>query len=136
MAALAAHWAENGPEHRLLPRQITSTAVVSSSTASPSPVSSASTMSGFPDTKSKKSLVAKYVTEPLWNKLRKEETKTSGFTLSKAIACAVQFDNQHCGISAGDGDSILHGFRRCVRPSDPGVPRHLRGLQAHQRHGC
>jgi len=64
-----------------------------------------STMSGFPDIKSKHSLVAKYVTEPLWNKLSKEETKTSGFTLSKAIACAVQFDNQHCGIYAGDSDS-------------------------------
>ncbi|CAN0532249.1 unnamed protein product [Ectocarpus sp. 8 AP-2014] len=62
-------------------------------------------MSGFPDIKSKQSLVAKYVTEPLWNKLSKEETKTSGFTLSKAIACAVQFDNQHCGIYAGDSDS-------------------------------
>merc|ERR1712129_336858 len=48
---------------------------------------------------------AKYVTEPIWNKLGKEETKTSGFTLSKAIACAVQFDNQHCGIYAGDADS-------------------------------
>merc|ERR1712090_50191 len=62
-------------------------------------------MSGFPDIKSKHSLVAKYVTEPIWNKLSKEETKTSGFTLSKAIACAVQFDNQHCGIYAGDSDS-------------------------------
>ena len=62
-------------------------------------------MAGFPEIKSKKSLVAKYVTEPLWNKLSKEETKTSGFTLSKAIACAVQFDNQHCGIYAGDSDS-------------------------------
>ena len=62
-------------------------------------------MAGFPDIKSKQSLVAKYVTEPIWNKLGKEETKTSGFTLSKAIACAVQFDNQHCGIYAGDADS-------------------------------
>merc|ERR1712002_47128 len=32
-------------------------------------------------------------------------TKTAGFTLAKAIACAVQFDNQHCGIYAGDWDS-------------------------------
>merc|ERR1712096_138088 len=55
--------------------------------------------------KSKHSLVAKYVTEPLWEKLGKLETKTSQFTLSKAIACAVQFDNQHCGIYAGDRDS-------------------------------
>ena len=29
----------------------------------------------------------------------------AGFTLSKAIACAVEFDNQHCGIYAGDWDS-------------------------------
>ena len=29
----------------------------------------------------------------------------SGFTLSKAIACAVDFGNQHCGIYAGDWDS-------------------------------
>merc|ERR1711974_444246 len=32
-------------------------------------------------------------------------TKTSGFTLAQAISCAVQFDNQHCGIYAGDWDS-------------------------------
>jgi len=59
----------------------------------------------FPEIKSKHSLVAKYVTEPLWEKLSHIKTKTSGFTLSKAIACAVQFDNQHCGIYAGDWDS-------------------------------
>merc|ERR1712183_256929 len=59
----------------------------------------------FPEIKSKQSLVAKYVTEPLWEKLGKLETKTSQFTLSKAIACAVRFDNQHCGIYAGDWDS-------------------------------
>merc|ERR1712119_125380 len=62
-------------------------------------------MSDFPEIKSKQSLVAKYMTEPLWEKLGKMETKTSQFTLSKAIACAVQFDNQHCGIYAGDWDS-------------------------------
>merc|ERR1712211_103461 len=33
------------------------------------------------------------------------KTKTSGFTLGQAIACAVQFDDQHCGIYAGDADS-------------------------------
>ena len=31
----------------------------------------------------------------------------SGFTLAKAIACAVEFDNQHCGIYAGDEDSYI-----------------------------
>jgi len=63
-------------------------------------------MSGdFPDIKSKHSLVAKHVTKEKWDKLGPITTKTSGFTLAKAIACAVQFDNQHCGIYAGDWDS-------------------------------
>jgi len=59
----------------------------------------------FPEIKSKDSLVAKHVTEPVWAKLGDAKTETSGFTLSKAIACAVEFDNQHCGIYAGDWDS-------------------------------
>merc|ERR1711925_9538 len=59
----------------------------------------------FPEIKSKHSLVAKYVTQPIWEKLSRAVTKTSGFSLSQAIACAVQFDNQHCGIYAGDWDS-------------------------------
>jgi len=59
----------------------------------------------FPEIKSKHSLVAKYVTEPIWEKLNRAKTATSGFTLAKAIACAVEFNNQHCGIYAGDWDS-------------------------------
>jgi len=59
----------------------------------------------FPEIKSKHSLVAKYVTKPIWEKLSRAMTATSGFTLAKAIACAVEFDNQHCGIYAGDWDS-------------------------------
>ena len=59
----------------------------------------------MPEIKSKHSLVAKYVTAPLWEKLSKVVTATSGFTLAKAIACAVEFDDQHCGIYAGDWDS-------------------------------
>merc|ERR1712119_50453 len=59
----------------------------------------------FPEIKSKHSLVAKYVTQPIWDKLSRAVTKTSGFSLAQAIACAVQFDNQHCGIYAGDWDS-------------------------------
>ena len=43
----------------------------------------------FPDIKSKHSLVVKYVTEPLWEKL----------------SWAVQFENQHCRIYAGDWDT-------------------------------
>lgn len=49
--------------------------------------------------------MAKHVTKELWDKLSGIETKTSGFTLAKAIACAVEFDDQHCGIYAGDHDS-------------------------------
>jgi len=63
-------------------------------------------MSGeFPVIQSKHSLVAKHVTKERWDKVKDIVTKTSGFTLAKAIACAVQFDNQHCGIYAGDWDS-------------------------------
>merc|ERR1712088_871279 len=65
------------------------------------------TMAPFPDIKSKHSLVAKHVTEAKWAKLGDIVTKTSGFTLAKAIACAVEFDNQHCGIYAGDEDSYI-----------------------------
>merc|ERR1712109_351304 len=63
------------------------------------------TMSDFPTIKSTHSLVAKYVTKPVWEQLKGIKTKTSGFTLIQAIACAVEFDNQHCGIYAGDWDS-------------------------------
>merc|ERR1712096_50754 len=84
----------------------TQSSVLSVVVLSSSIVTSTDKMSdSFPEIKSKHSLVAKYVTEPLWEKLGKMETKTSQFTLSKAIACAVQFDNQHCGIYAGDWDS-------------------------------
>merc|ERR1712110_1010536 len=59
----------------------------------------------FPEIKSTHSLVAKHVTPELWAKLSGHKTATSGFTLAQAIACAVQFDDQHCGIYAGDEDS-------------------------------
>merc|ERR1712158_99837 len=59
----------------------------------------------FPKIQSTHSLVAKHVTEEKWKKLGGVKTATSGFTLGKAIACAVDFDNQHCGIYAGDWDS-------------------------------
>jgi len=59
----------------------------------------------FPTIKSKHSLVAKHVTEDKWKVLGGHKTATSGFTLGQAIACAVNFDDQHCGIYAGDEDS-------------------------------
>merc|ERR1712168_906368 len=74
--------------------------------SSPSAETSALKMSDpFPEIKSTHSLVAKYVTKPIWDKLSRAVTKTSGFTLAQAIACATEFDNQHCGIYAGDWDS-------------------------------
>lgn len=48
----------------------------------------------FPTIKSTHSLVAKHVTPELWEKLSGIKTKTSGFTLGQAIACAVEFDDQ------------------------------------------
>merc|ERR1711923_118855 len=65
------------------------------------------TMAEFPNIQSKHSLVAKHVTKEKWDKLSGIVTKTSGFTLAKAIACAVEFDNQHCGMYAGDEDSYI-----------------------------
>lgn len=59
----------------------------------------------FPNIQSKHSLVAKHVSEDKYKKLCNIKTKTSGFTLDQAIACAVEFDNQHCGIYAGDAES-------------------------------
>merc|ERR1712217_764901 len=59
----------------------------------------------FPLIKSTHSLVAKHVTPEKWSKLGGLSTKTSGFTLSQAIASAVEFDDQHSGIYAGDADS-------------------------------
>merc|ERR1711936_1204429 len=56
----------------------------------------------FPTIKSTHSLVAKHVTPEKWEKLGGIQTETCGFTLGKAIACAVEFDDQHCGIYAGD----------------------------------
>merc|ERR1712141_991603 len=73
----------------------------------PSSVYQAQTMAPFPEIKSTHSLTAKHVTKEKWDKLSGIVTKTSGFTLAKAIAVAVEFDNQHCGIYAGDEDSYL-----------------------------
>ena len=63
-------------------------------------------MSGeFPVIKSTHSLVAKHVTKERWDKVKDIQTKTCGFTIAKACACAIEFNNQHCGIYAGDWDS-------------------------------
>merc|ERR1712117_364573 len=61
----------------------------------------------FPSIRSTHSLVAKHVTEAKWSKLGGLKTPTTGFTLGQAIACAVEFDDQHCGIYAGDKDSYV-----------------------------
>merc|ERR1712156_1109921 len=65
----------------------------------------AQTNGPFPNIQSKHSLVASHVTKNVWEQLKGIKTKTSGFTLAQAIASAVEFDDQHCGIYAGDADS-------------------------------
>lgn len=60
--------------------------------------------SEMPEIKSKHSLVFKHLTPEMWAKLKDHKTATSGVTLEQCIACSIAFDNQHCGIYAGDGD--------------------------------
>jgi len=83
----------------------------------------------FPEIKSKDSLVAKHVTKPIWDKLSKLVTKTAGFTLAKAIACTVEFDNQHCGIYAGDWDS----YKTFAEVFDP-IIQEYHGISADSTH--
>jgi protein-arginine kinase len=87
-------------------------------------------MSGeFPEIQSKHSLVAKHVTKERWDSVKDIETKTCGFTLAKAIACAVQFDNQHCGIYAGCSDS----YRDFACVFDP-IIQEYHGITADAKH--
>merc|ERR1712106_710459 len=83
----------------------------------------------FPVIQSKHSLVAKYVTKDIWKKLSGVKTKTSGFTLLQAIACAVEFDNQHCGIYAGDWDS----YKDFAPVFDPLIQEY-HGISANSKH--
>ena len=87
-------------------------------------------MSGeFPTIKSVNSLVAKHVTKERWDKLKNVETKTCGFTLAKACACAIEFDNQHCGIYAGDWDS----YKDFADVFDP-IIQEYHGISATSKH--
>jgi len=86
-------------------------------------------MSDFPEIKSAHSLVAKHVTPELWGKLSGHKTATSGFTLGQAIACAVQFDDQHCGIYAGDADS----YKDFAEVFDP-IIQEYHGISADSTH--
>ncbi len=60
-------------------------------------------------------MVAKHLTPEKWEALKDIKTKTSGFTLGQAIACAVQFDDQNCGIYAGDEDTY-EDFKDVLEP--------------------
>ena len=62
-------------------------------------------MAAFPTVRSKNSLLAKHLTREKWDKLSSHVTENSKFTLAKAINSSVEFDDQHCGIYAGDWDS-------------------------------
>merc|ERR1711962_874211 len=86
-------------------------------------------MSEFPTIKSTHSLVAKHVTKEKWDKLGELKTETSGFTLAQAIACAVDFDDQHCGIYAGDEDS----YKDFAPVFDPLIQEY-HGISASSKH--
>ena len=83
----------------------------------------------FPNIQSKHSLVASHVTKDKWEQLKGVKTKTSGFTLIQAIACAVEFDNQHCGIYAGDWDS----YKDFAPVFDP-IIQEYHGISADSKH--
>jgi len=83
----------------------------------------------FPEIRSKQSLVLKHLTQEKWDKLSGIETKTSGFTLEKAIATAIQFDNQQCGIYAGDHDSYTE-----FAPLFDAVIQEYHGIDAEATH--
>merc|ERR1712110_24988 len=89
----------------------------------------AETNGPFPNIQSKHSLVAKHVTEEKWEQLKGIQTETSGFTLIQAIACAVEFDNQHCGIYAGDWDS----YKDFAPVFDP-IIQEYHGISSDSRH--
>merc|ERR1712061_326163 len=89
----------------------------------------AKTNGPFPTIQSKHSLVASHVTKDKWEKLKGIKTKTSGFTLIQAIACAVEFDNQHCGIYAGDWDS----YKDFAPVFDP-IIQEYHGISANATH--
>merc|ERR1711962_1191780 len=89
----------------------------------------AQTNGPFPNIQSKHSLVAKHVSKDKWEKLKGIQTKTSGFTLIQAIACAVEFDNQHCGIYAGDWDS----YKDFAPVFDP-IIQEYHGISANATH--
>merc|ERR1712154_491129 len=89
----------------------------------------AETNGPFPNIQSKHSLVASHVTKNVWEQLKGIKTKTSGFTLIQAIACAVEFDNQHCGIYAGDWDS----YKDFAPVFDP-IIQEYHGISASSKH--
>merc|ERR1712013_804298 len=89
----------------------------------------AETNGPFPTIQSKHSLVAKHVTKDKWEQLKGIKTKTSGFTLIQAIARAVEFDNQHCGIYAGDWDS----YKDFAPVFDPLIQEY-HGISASSKH--
>lgn len=60
----------------------------------------------MPEIKSKHSLVFKHLTPEIWEKYAKVKTKTCGFTIQQAAACAIKFDDQHCGLYIGDEDCL------------------------------
>jgi len=86
-------------------------------------------MASFPEIKSTHSLVAKHVTPEKWAKLSGHVTENSQFTLAKAIACAVEFDDQHCGIYAGDWDS----YKDFAEVFDP-IIQEYHGISADSTH--
>merc|ERR1711970_1715175 len=61
--------------------------------------------------------------------LKDIKTKTAGCTLKSCCACAIQFDNQHCGIYAGDWDC----YKDFAEVFDPLIQEY-HGISADAKH--
>merc|ERR1712211_206925 len=70
-----------------------------------------------------------HVTKERWDKLKDITTKTAGCTLKSCCESASQFDNQHCGIYAGDWDC----YKDFADVFDP-IIQEYHGISADAKH--
>lgn len=74
-------------------------------------------------------LLYKHLTPDVWKQIGGLKTKTTGFTVAQAIAPATTFDNQHCGLYAGDFDSYKD-FRALFDP----IIEEYHGIKSDAKH--
>lgn len=86
-------------------------------------------MADLGEIKSVHSLVFKHVTQEMREKFQNYKTTTAGCTLEECIACCIAFDNQHCGIYAGDQD-CYNDFAEAFNP----IIEEYHGIKSDAKH--